>query len=370
MIRTAATWPLWSLPRTAITLLISAEVASVLIPWADSVPITRPELGLSALLASLSIAYSALTVRWERARRALRKDRSPNVCPNLLATWAFPAAIVLPLRLAAVVLIIAAVAEWPARNIAGQASPYRYVYSSAGAILAAAAASGCARLPLPYWSYLALAAAVYIFIGMATVAMAMISVGQLSDLKVCMLPRTYRLEIYTIAIAIAEIQFWRDGVPLIWLSLPAAIAIQRWALRSALRVADDAGSRPMTEKAWLAVAREVTSACATASILRVDTTDPIAVGALARMQAGCDAIGTVGRSGLAILLADCPGANADSLAARLRSALNLSDIRANVAVAAKPRDGQSLVDLLAVSEAELITREAATRPAKSLWPEA
>jgi len=126
----------------------------------------------------------------------------------------------------------------------------------------------------------------------------------------------------------------------------------------------------MSQKVWTTVAAEVVNACATSSVLRIDTNDPRAASTVAQLQAGCDANGTVGRSGLAILLADCPGPNADSLALRLRGALSSAGITANVAVAAKPRDGQSLADLLAVSEAELITRDAATRSARSVRPDA
>ncbi|MBV9821800.1 MAG: hypothetical protein JO144_06105, partial [Actinobacteria bacterium] len=95
-----------------------------------------------------------------------------------------------------------------------------------------------------------------------------------------------------------------------------------------------------------------------------------AVSLVARMQVGCDAIGAMGKSGLAILLADCPGTNAESLAIRMRAALAQHGIPALVAVAAKPRDGQTSADLLAVSEAELIARGAASRPSKTLRPEA
>ena len=96
--------------------------------------------------------YSRYTVGWERARRALRQEKLPTLCPNLLATWAFAAAVLLPMTLAAAVIAIAAIAEWPARNIAGQATPYRYVYSTAGAILAATAANSCMALDLPnHW---------------------------------------------------------------------------------------------------------------------------------------------------------------------------------------------------------------------------
>jgi len=88
------------------------------------------------------------------------------------------------------------------------------------------------------------------------------------------------------------------------------------------------------------------------------------------MQTGCDAIGLIGDAGQAILLLDCPEMSADALAVRLRSALQHGGVPASVAAAAKPRDGDSLNDLWAICEAELVTREAAARAAKPAEPEA
>src|SRR5581483_4513303 len=113
----------------------------------------------------------------------------------------------------------------------------------------------------------------------------------------------------------------------------------------------------------------VIKACPVGAIMRIRTTDPMAASQLARIKAGCDAIGMTGRSGLAILLTQCPGGNADALAERMRAILHTEGVVAQVAVAAKPRDGQTLDDLLAVSEAELITRMAA-QPTRSDVPEA
>jgi hypothetical protein len=331
----------------------------------------RSQLGTAALLASLSIAYSRCTVGWERARRAITQERYPALCANLLATWAFAAAVLLPMPLAAAVIVAAAIAEWPARDIVGQATPYRYVYSTAGAILAATAANRCMTLELPYSSALALAAASYMLVGIAVVSLAMVSAGQFRALTTMLRPETHLLEILTVAVAIAEVQLISLHIPLAWLSLPVAIAIQRTAVKSHLRVGDDPAVRPMTEAAWLTVAREVIAACPVTAVMRISTSDPAAVSVVARMQVGCDAIGAMGRSDLAILLADCPGTNAESLAVRMRAALNQHGIVGQVAVAAKPRDGQSLADLLAVTEAELITRAAAAvRVPKSLRPKA
>jgi hypothetical protein len=171
---------------------------------------------------------------------------------------------------------------------------------------------------------------------------------------------------------LAQIEFHDIHLPLLWLSLPATVAVQRLAVKSDLQAAaEDTGSQLMTEQAWRVAAEEIVAALPVVAILRVTTADPVAANTIAQMQAGGDAIGLIGDAGLAILLLDCPDMNADALAARLRSALRHGGVPASVAASAKPRDGNSMNDLWAVCEAELITREAAAdRAAEPSGPEA
>jgi hypothetical protein len=97
-------------------------------------------------------------------------------------------------------------------------------------------------------------------------------------------------------------------------------------------------------------------------VLRIDTADPQAAGLVAMMQGGCDAIGHFPSGGLAVLLLDCPPAQGDSLARRLRLALRHHRVEAQVASASAPRDGRTVQDLLTLCEAELVLlREAARR---------
>lgn len=299
-------------------------------------------------------------------------EAQPALCPNLLASWGFAAALMLPLVLACLVIAVAGVAEWPARKIIGVAKLHRYVYSTAGAMLSAAAVQLCIRkLILPYHAQYAVAMFVYTGVCALLVALAMLSVGETTVIRKFSDLKTYYLECTTMLIALGQVALLHSALPtLAWLSLPATIVLQRQAVRADLRAADDPGARPMNQEAWLLIAREVIAACPVGAVMRVDTADPAAVSYLARVQAGCDAIGMAGNSGLAVLLTECPGPNADALAVRLRSVLYRQGIEAHVAVAAKPRDGQSLDDLLAVSEAELIARVAATRVARSDSPEA
>lgn len=332
--------------------------------------LSPPAILVASLLAALSIAYSLLTCSWERARRVLTESALPALCPNLLSTWRFAAAVSLPVPLAAAVIAVTAVAEWPARNIAGQATPYRYVYSTSGAVFAAAAAHQCAKIPLPDGLAMAPAALSYIIIGFLPVVLAQLAVGE-RGIRRYLGWDSHRLEVYTVLIGLVEVLLLRTHLDMmVWLSLPATIFLQRRTVRSDLRAAEDPNTKPMSEQAWLLVAREVIRACPVGAIMRINTADPAAVSYLARVKAGCDAIGMTGKSGLAVLLTQCPGENADALADRMRSILHRDGVAAQVSVAAKPRDGHSLDDLLAVSEAELIARVAATRSARLDIPEA
>ncbi|HEU5271288.1 MAG TPA: hypothetical protein VFU36_15275 [Jatrophihabitans sp.] len=332
-------------------------------------PLKLHDVWLAILLASLSIAYSIHTMQAESARYALNQRRAAAMS-NMLGTWTFPAAVLLPMPLAALMIVAASAVQWRVKNFAGNASLHRYVYSTAAVILSAAVSNQIMRLDVSQELLLCVAAIAYVCAsGLLIMIAATVSNG-LSAARQFLRPRNHLNELGTAAIGGGGVLLWWAHIPLLWLTLPVVIGIQRFAMRSESRNATAGLTAPMTERVWSTVAREVVRACTTAAVMRLDTDNPAAARAIAQLQAGCDAIGTVGRSGLVILLADCPGPNADSLALRLRSAMSGAGVTANVAVAAKPRDGQVLEDLLAVTEAELITREAATRSARSFRPDA
>jgi hypothetical protein len=365
-----ASWSIWQLPPNSIIFILAVEIAAV-IPLATPARWAGADVGTALFLATLSIAYSALACRIERARRALHVGTDTARYRNLLASWTFVAAVILPLPLMVAVIAVSAVAEWPARNITGKARPYRYVYSSAGVVLAAMAARAVSQLSIPFGLGLLLAVPTYMMVGSVVVASAMTAIHQADSLRAFLRASTYRFEACTIAIALVEIELLRlHQVPMMWLSVPATIGLQRWAVRSDIRAAGGGGLQPMSEEAWLIAATEIVTALPVVSIMRINTADPTAVTTVARLQAGCDAIGYAGASGLAVLLVDCPAINADALAARLRTALQYRGVDASVAAATKARDGSCLDDLLAVCEAELITREAVNRAAKPSWQDA
>lgn len=352
-----------------LTLIFGTELLAVILTCISGSSVTLSDVWLAALLATLTCAYSVYSHRSEGTRFLLNRRRISAVS-DMHGAWTFPAAVLLPLPLAVVVIALGSVFQWPVRNFDGKAVIYRYVYSETVTVLAAVAVYHIVHLPGNFPLLLVIAGIAYMFVGLLFVCMAVALSSPLSNLKHFLKPAGHVNELVTVGVGTGQVVLAVLHVPLLWLSLPAIIAVQRYTMRNETRSASDGLSRPMTEKVWATVAREVIRACTTASILRLDTDDPAAARAVAQLQAGCDAIGAVGASGLVILLADCPGPNAESLAMRLRSGMAGAGVAANVAVAAKPRDGQSLADLLAVSEAELITRDAATRSARSVRPDA
>ena len=357
--RAVRSWSLWQLPAVAIAWILAVDLGAIAFVVAVGGPVDRVAINLSILLASLSVAFSLTSLKWDAIRRVLMDGAQFGVQINLLAIWDFAAAILLPLHLAALVVVLGVLADVPIRRITGPSKPHRYVFSTACTLSAVIAAHFCMALPIPALAGLALAAVAYIPTQVLMLSSALVLGRQFQAVKQLLRPATYRVEAETIVIALLVVGVQYLGVPLGWLSLPAALVLQRHAVQARLRKGRDPNMRPMEQGPWLLIARVVVDACDAAAVMRVDTADPQAAALVAQLQAGCDAIGRCD-GGLAILLADCPGPSADALASRVRSALRYNRIAAEVAVAAKPRDGHDLADLLAVSEAELITRRAAT----------
>ena len=358
-------WPVWRERRRVLLVLALVEALAVVVPVVCWSPLSRADFDIALLLASLSVTYSLCVVGWEKARRHLLLERTPVMQPNVLATWCFAAAIMLPPAPAAVVTAISGLGGWPAYNAAGVNRLYRYVYSLLASVLAAAFASQTMRLGLPVAGALPLAAAVWLLVGAGATALAMCASGQLRATRSMLHLDAHRLEALTMAVAVAEYGVHRAGLPLIWLSLPAAVAIQRRFTKAELR-ARVGVAPPMNDEAWLHVASVVVEASVAVTVLRIDASDPEAACVVAMMQGGCDAIGAYPPGGLAILLPDCPPANGDVLSRRLRIAMKHHKVDCHLVSASKPRDGQDLGDLLAVCEAELVvSREASNRPASS-----
>jgi hypothetical protein len=284
----------------------------------------------------------------------------------VLAVWCFAAAILLPPSLAAAVTAVAAIGDLPSYNPAGTRPLYRYLYSAFGSVLAGTAASWIFRHELPFGEALAIAAATWLLIGAGATVLAMCASGQPAAARTMVHFDAYRLELTAMVVAAVEYAAYRASLSLlIWLSLPAAVGIQRYFTSRELR-ARIVDTAPMDPDAWLHVAKVLVAASDTITVLRIDTADRLSAQTVAKLQCGCDAIGTYADGGLAVLLLDCPPTQGDALARRLRTAMDLHKVECNIASASKPRDGRVLADLLAVSEAELVlSKEAARRPTDS-----
>jgi len=262
-VRTWTSWPVWQQRRRLLGVLAAVELAALAAPILIWSPFTRPELDLALLLVSLSVTYSLVVAAWEKARRYLLFERTAAMTPNMLATWCFAAAIMLPPNLAVCSAMVAAAGDWPSYNAAGSRLLYRFVYSVATAGLAAMAASMVVRSDLPLFAGLALAVAGWLLVGLCTIMLAMYAAGELSSIPAVLSLRTYRLELLTVAVALAEYGLHAATLPLLWLSLPVAVLIQRRFTQAEAR----RWARPdrlMREEAWLHVARAVVEASVSA----------------------------------------------------------------------------------------------------------
>ncbi len=383
-------WQLRELPTRALAVVLSVELLAVLVPWTNSASIAPADFGKAVFLCLLSIAYSQFSATWEQIRVLLVKQRDPLMCPNLLACWTFSASVLLPMRLAVGVVIVTALVDWRARNIAdkaarsaepalddkasGRAKLYRYVYSTASVALAVEAASAASRSGLPFAVGLATSAAVYVVIGMVLVMIAILADGQPpARLRIFAKPSTHAIEFYTVSIGILVVL--DNSLPgsfhYAWVSLPAAMWIQRHYSRLSLTTSNSpeeahtvtgagqaAIAEPevaaMAERVWLHVARNLTQACTMSSVLRFSSADRVVLRAIQNAQGGCDVIGEYA-GGLAMFMTDCPPQNAAALAARIRDSAMTAGLFVKIGVATSPRDGQTIDDLLVIAEAEMVT---------------
>lgn len=347
-----------------LAVLAIVETLALVLPVITWSSLSLADLDLALLLISLTVTYSLCVVGWEKARRLLLLERSPALQPNVLAVWCFASAIMLPPTAAAAVTAASSIGGWWAYNAAGTNLQYRYVYSTLTSVLAATIASTIFHQQFPLAGRLLLAAAGWLLVAIAATTLAMCASGQFAAARAMLHPRPYRIEIITMAVAVVEYASYQlFGLALIWLSLPAAVLIQRYFTTTELR-SRQVDAQPMEPEAWLHIAKVIVAAAETVSVLRIDAADAQAARTVAMLQGGCDAIGGYPDGGLAVLLLDCPSSQASALARRLRLAMQLHKVECSIASASKPRDGLVADDLLAVCEAELVvSRAVARRPA-------
>lgn len=339
------------------------ELSGLVLPVVTWSGVSLAELDLALMLTSLTVTYSLFVAGWEKARRLLLFERSLGMTPDLRATWCFAAAVLLPPSLAAAVVAISAVADYPSFNPAGARSLYRWVYTALASVFATTVASLTFRQHLMRIEALPIAAAIWIAIGAGATGLAMCASGQFRAAVNLVHFEPHRLELITMGVAIGEYAAYSVHLPLLmWLSLPATVAIQRHFTMANLRE-NELAKRPMGPEAWIHVAGAVLEASDAVTMVRIAGSDLETARIVTMLQGGIDAIGSLADGGLAVLLPDCPPAQGDAFARRLRVKMRLNRIDCTVVAASKPRDGRVVEDLLAVCEAELVvSQEAAKRP--------
>ncbi|HEY0168932.1 MAG TPA: hypothetical protein VGB75_17950 [Jatrophihabitans sp.] len=103
------------------------------------------EIESFALLAFLSLTYSASLMRIEKLRRVVSLDR----VPDMLGVWTFAATVTLPPALVAAFVVVANLGEWPSRKAYKHGRPAKYAVSTvATATWCVTASEVVHRLPM------------------------------------------------------------------------------------------------------------------------------------------------------------------------------------------------------------------------------
>lgn len=168
------------LPAAARAVIVSVEAAMVVVVAAAVVVESRvapAALGTATFLAALALLHTELATGIERARRRAAQ----NSYFDLSSVWTFAAALVLPLPLAAAVIVLAyAHLWWRVWRPAGLAS-HRHTYTTATVVLAAATAhlvvggaGGLPKSPRDLAGVAAVAAAAVAYVLVNTVLVALV----------------------------------------------------------------------------------------------------------------------------------------------------------------------------------------------------
>ncbi len=126
--------------RALLAVLFVEAVAAMLVLVSISVP-TAGELTLAAFLTLLSLVHTELATGVERIRR---RD-AENTYFDLSSVWTFAAALLLPLTVAAGVIVVVYTHLWWRVWRPANVPVYRHLYTTATVVLAAAAAHAVVR---------------------------------------------------------------------------------------------------------------------------------------------------------------------------------------------------------------------------------
>lgn len=349
-------WPIWGERKRVLALIAVVEVLAVVLPTTLWSPLSLHHLKIGLFLVGLSLGYSQIAFGWERVRRVLLFRRVPSVTPSVQATWCLAGALLLPPALAAAVTASCWAGAWRTYNPAGTRRRHRYFYTTMANVLAATACSWVSHGHLPGPLVAPAAGVLWMATTCSATALAIAAAGDVGAARSLLRPRAHGLVVATVALAAGGYYASLLALPALALSVPAAIGVQRFFARAELR-AQEAVDSLMTEPAWVCVAEVLVQVLPTCSVVRVDASDLAeAARAITLVQSGSDPVGRYGRSGIAVLLPECPPRQGDAMARRVATALANRGVSCRIASASSPRDGRSVHALLAICEAELILR--------------
>jgi diguanylate cyclase (GGDEF)-like protein len=137
-----------SLPARAVAGVLVVEAAALtLVAITLPAPVTRADVGLAALLTTLSIVHTMLATGIERVRRRV----AASSYFDLSSVWTFAAALLLPTALASLVILVVYAHLWHRVWRPAKVPLHRHVYTTATVVLAAAAAhavvEACGGMP-------------------------------------------------------------------------------------------------------------------------------------------------------------------------------------------------------------------------------
>lgn len=136
-------WRLWEdLPVSAVTYVLSLEIFAIAVSVFSAInETTKPgDVALMAFLACGYNLYCLLVVRVERARyRAMASVGGHRFSSDMFGLWIFPAALLLPLWMAAVVAVLGSAVRFTSVYRQTRAPYYRPVLAVATVVVACAA---------------------------------------------------------------------------------------------------------------------------------------------------------------------------------------------------------------------------------------
>jgi diguanylate cyclase (GGDEF)-like protein len=395
------------LPARAVVAVLSVEtVAAMLVLGSISVP-TTGELTLAAFLTLLSLVHTELATGVERIRR---RD-AENTYFDLSSVWTFAAALLLPMMLAAGVIIVVYVHLWWRVWRPANVPVYRHLYTTATVVLAAAAAHAVVRgaggMPTEAGDVVGMAGiglAVVIYVAVNTLLVA--GAIALSDDREGEDRTTARdligrwddnaLEVATICMGALAAVALSSAPGLVALVLPPIVVLHRAVLVRQLEevASTDAKTGLLNAAAWRTQAMRAVSQAqrdqkSSVAVLILDldhfktvndryghlTGDDVLVAVAAELRAGSrahDAVGRFGGEEFVVLLRDLPAgpegsAVLHSVAERIRCRVAGLEVRvdnpgcsaivgglsASIGGAVVPTDGGTLDEVLKVADASL-----------------